>query len=129
VVLIRPEEGGLVLHTLYYVDELHQANKTDMAKGKFSAKELELAKTLISRLSAPFRPPAFHDTYRENVQRLIEQKKKGQKVTAIAQPRKAPVVDLMEALKRSLKSSESGPSKSVRSSASSKKAAGRRRAA
>ena len=132
VVLIRPEESGLVLHTLYYVDELHQANKMATPKSKFTAKELELAKTLISRLSAPFRPAAFHDTYRENVQRLIQQKQKGQKVTAIAQPRKAPVIDLMEALKRSLKSPEPGTSKpaaSHRGSSGSKRTAGRHRAA
>jgi DNA end-binding protein Ku len=60
-------------------------------------------------MQAPFKPAAFHDTYRENVERLIEQKKKGQKITAVKQPRKAPVIDLMEALKRSLKSA--APSK------------------
>jgi DNA end-binding protein Ku len=65
-------------------------------------------------LKAPFKPQEFRDEYRENVERLIAQKRKGQKVTQIEQPRKAPVIDLMEALKRSLKSS-SGSSKESRS--------------
>jgi len=62
-----------------------------------------MAKSLIGQLTEPFRPEQFHDSYRENVGRLIEQKKKGQKITAVKQPRKAPVIDLMDALKRSLK--------------------------
>jgi DNA end-binding protein Ku len=117
------------LHTLYYSGELHQANRADAAKTKFSAKELELAKTLISQMAAPFKPAAFHDIYRENVERLIEQKQKGQKITAVKQPRKAPVIDLMQALQRSLKSA--GPAKSAakRGSRPSRKTASRHTAA
>ena len=103
VVFIRPSEDGLVLHTLFYADELHPANKASAPKTKFSAKQLDLAKSLVSHLDAPFKPQEFHDTYRENVERLIAEKKKGGKITTVTQPRKAPVIDLMEALKQSLK--------------------------
>jgi DNA end-binding protein Ku len=119
IVLIRPSGGGLILHTLYYPDELHKTNKSETPKAKYSAKELELAKSLVSHLTAPFKPNEFHDTYRENVERLIKQKQKGQKITTVTQPRKAPVIDLMEALKRSL---ESGSKRA-------KKTAGRHKAA
>lgn len=119
VVLIRPSGGGLILHTLYYPDELHKTNKSETPKAKYSAKELELAKSLVSHLTAPFKPNEFHDTYRENVERLIRQKQKGEKITTVTQPRKAPVIDLMEALKRSL---ESGSKRA-------KKTAGRHKAA
>jgi DNA end-binding protein Ku len=74
-------------------------------------------------MAAPFKPAAFHDSYRENVERLIEEKKKGQKITTVKQPRKAPVIDLMEALKRSLKSAaspESAPDRNARPRASRK---------
>jgi DNA end-binding protein Ku len=94
-----------VLHTLYYADELHKANRSEAPKAKYSTKELELARNLVNHLKAPFRPQEFRDTYRENLQQLIRQKQKGQKVTAIKQPGKAPVIDLMEALKRRLKDS------------------------
>src|SRR5450432_1439856 len=104
VVLIRPAEGGLILHTLYYAGELHKANKSEAPKKSFTGKELDMAKSLVSHLTAPFKPEQFHDTYRENVERLIAEKKKGKKITLVPQPRKAPVIDLMEALKRSLKS-------------------------
>lgn len=105
IVLIRPSAGTLVLHTLYYVNELHKANKASAPKDKFTAKELDMAKSLMAHLTAPFRPDQFHDTYRENVERMIEEKKKGRKITAVKQSRKAPVIDLMEALQRSLKMS------------------------
>jgi DNA end-binding protein Ku len=102
VVLIRPSEGGLVLHTLYYPKELHKTHRSEAPKAKYSAKELELARTLINHLKAPFNPREFKDTYSENVERLIQQKRKGRKITEVEQPLKAPVIDLMDALKRSL---------------------------
>jgi DNA end-binding protein Ku len=105
VVLIRPSDGGLVLHTIYYPDELHQTHRGEAPKTKYSAKELELARNLVAQLKGAFKPQEFKDTYRENVERLIAQKQKGEKVTAVKQPAKAPVIDLMEALKRSLKTS------------------------
>src|SRR5580698_3015647 len=127
IVLIRPSGGGLILHTLYYPDELHKANKSEAPKAKYTAKELELAKNLVSHLTAPFKPAEFHDTYRENVERLIKQKQKGQKITTVEQPGKAPVIDLMEALKRSLEAGRSA--KSAPKSGRSKKTAGRHKAA
>ena len=108
IVLIRPSDGGLILHTLYYPDELHKANRSETPKAKYTAKELELAKSLVSHLTAPFKPQEFKDKYRENVERLIKQKQKGQKITMVEQPRKAPVIDLMEALKRSLDAGKTG---------------------
>jgi DNA end-binding protein Ku len=102
VVLIRAAGGGLILHTLYYEDELHKANKAEAPKTNFSAKELEMAKSLVQHLSGKFKLADFHDTYRENVERLVEEKSKDEKITTVKQPRKAPVIDLMTALKKSL---------------------------
>jgi DNA end-binding protein Ku len=124
IVLIRPSEGALVLHTLYYPDELHRANKAESPKAKYSSKELEMAKNLVDHLTAPFKPGEFHDTYRQNVEKLIEQKQKGQKVTPVKQPKKAPVVDIMEALKRSLQTVSpvgGAPAKHTRSRTGGKK--------
>jgi len=131
VVLIRPSDGELVLHTLYYPDELHRANRSETPKVKYSAKEMELAKTLVSHLTAAFKPDQFRDEYRENLERLIEQKRKGQKITVAKQPRKAPVIDLMEALKRSLKAGPApgSASKTAHRVGASKKTAARRRVA
>jgi DNA end-binding protein Ku len=130
VVLIRPDGGGLVLHTLYYEDELHKANKAEAPKTKFTTKELGMAKSLVEHLTAPWKLGEFHDTFRENVEKLIEQKQKGQKITTVTQPRRAPVIDLMEALKKSLQSSSKSQSVGkVAKTRSTKKTAGKRKAA
>jgi DNA end-binding protein Ku len=127
IVLIRPSGGGLILHTLYYPDELHKANRSETPKAKYTAKELDLAKSLVGHLTAPFKPEQYKDTYRENVERLIKQKQKGQKITTVEQPAKAPVIDLMEALKRSLDAGKSV--KAASKPRGQKKTAGRRHAA
>lgn len=131
VVLIRPADGGLVLHTLYYEDELHKGHKTEAPKTKFSEKELDMAKSLVQHLTSKFKLGEFRDTYRENVERLIDEKKKGERITTVKQPRKAPVIDLMEALKRSLQSKPPGKSSepSGRTRSSAKKATRKRKAA
>jgi DNA end-binding protein Ku len=60
VVVIRPTEEGMVMHTLYYENELHKVNASGrVTKTQFSAKEMQLAKSLISSLAAPFKPEAF----------------------------------------------------------------------
>ena len=104
IVIIRPGEAGMVLHTMYFVNELHKANEADggTKEGRFAAKEMDLAKRLIETLASPFKPEEYEDEYRKNVERLVEEKQKGQKVTAVKQPKAHPVVDILDALKRSL---------------------------
>ena len=103
IVLLRPAEGAMVLHTLFYPNELHEANRAaPKSKSKLPPQEVELAKSLVQHLAGPFKPSEFHDSYRENIERLIEQKQRGKPVSATARPKRAPVIDLMEALKRSL---------------------------
>jgi DNA end-binding protein Ku len=120
IVIIRPSEDGLVLHTMYFVNELHKANRGAKATdAKFGTKEIELAKRLIDALASPFKPEQFKDEYRGNVERLIEEKRKGRPVTAVEHPKTAPVVDIMDALRRSL-GSKAAPAKP------SAKAAGKR---
>jgi DNA end-binding protein Ku len=112
-VLIRAAGNQLILHTLYYEDELHAGNKAGGAKANGTAKELALAIQLVRQLAAPFKPEGFHDTYRENVEKLIEQKKRGKEITVEPKAKRAPVIDLMEALQRSLKASGSRESKTT----------------
>jgi DNA end-binding protein Ku len=65
-------------------------------------KELAMAKMLISSLEADFEPQKYHDAYRENLQKMIEDKIEGRKVVATPAAHVAPVIDIMEALKKSL---------------------------
>jgi DNA end-binding protein Ku len=107
IVLIRPDREGLLLHTLFYPDELHVSNRQPIpAKAAATKKELELAAQLIKQLSAPFKPAEFHDTYRENVEKLIERKENGEEAAKQPKAHKAKVVDLMDALRKSLAQKE-----------------------
>ena len=102
IVILRPGKKGILLHTMYYADEIRQVDEfrtdTDLVKPN----ELAMANMLIDTLKADFEPEKYHDTYRDNLMRMIEAKKEGQKVVETPEPHMAPVVDIMEALKRSL---------------------------
>ncbi len=103
IVVIRATDDGMVLHTMYFVDELHKKNAAGRGdKKKFDSKEMDLAKKLIDALASPFKPEQYEDEYRKNVAKMIEQKSKGQKVTAVKAPKVAPVVDILQALQKSL---------------------------
>lgn len=102
-VVIRPAERGLLLHTMFYQDEIRGEDEfpTD-ERAAVQEKELELANSLVGALSAPFDPGKYHDAYRERLESIIESKRRGKKIVAMPAPKIAPVSDLMEALQRSL---------------------------
>ncbi|MBI2816489.1 MAG: Ku protein [Acidobacteria bacterium] len=102
IVVLRPGQKGLLLHTMYFQDEIRQSNEFQTDTSQVKPKELELAKSLIESLAAPFEPGKYHDTYRENLTQMIQEKISGHKVVATPEPHVAPVIDIMEALKRSL---------------------------
>ena len=103
LVLIRPGRCGLILHTLYYHDEVRAREEFRTETTEIAARELELARLLVDALAAPFEPVKYRDRYRENLRALIEAKIRGQEVgEQVAEPALAPVVDILEALKASL---------------------------
>jgi DNA end-binding protein Ku len=104
IVVIRPREHGLTLHTMFYSNEIRAEGEYGRAdKGQIKEQERTLAQQLIESLAAPFEPDKYHDTYQAGLQNLIEAKSSGRKITATPHAQaKAPVIDLMEALKKSL---------------------------
>jgi DNA end-binding protein Ku len=103
IVVIRPRAQGLTLHTLYYSDEVRQVAEYGSAdKVELKDAEKKLALQLIQSLAAHFEPEKFQDHYRQSLRAMIEAKRKGEQVTEAAHPKLAPVIDLMEALKKSL---------------------------
>ena len=71
--------------------------------------ELKLAEMLVESLAAPFEPQKYHDTYRDNLQALIDAKIKGQEVVTPPHAEPAKVIDIMEALKQSLAAAKKPP--------------------
>ncbi len=105
LVLIRPFGKGLMLHTVYYSDEVRPAEDVDQAENEpVKDAELTLAKRLIDELTEKdFDPSKYHDQYRERVLEVAQQKVAGQQVTeAPPEQRRGQVIDLMSALKASL---------------------------
>jgi DNA end-binding protein Ku len=101
IVVIRPSGSELMLHTMFFADEIQRA---DIKAGadKFPEKEMQLAVQLIDSLSAKFQPERFHDEYKENVEKLIQQKQKGERMRPIKHEQPRPVTDILQALKKSI---------------------------
>jgi DNA end-binding protein Ku len=103
-VIIRPYEGGLTLHTIYYPNEIHEVK--EYGKGLpegMKSQEVDLASQFAKALIKPFKPEQFHDEYQARVQQLVDSKEKGQRAPTQEKVKKlAPVVDLMAALKKSI---------------------------
>jgi DNA end-binding protein Ku len=106
VVLIRTYQDGLMLHTMHYGDEVRGFGEIDHgADAPHKEAEVELARRLISDLSEKkFIPDKYKDGYRERVIEAAEQKMSGQEITEPpAEVQRGKVIDLMSALKESLK--------------------------
>jgi len=114
-VLLRPSHGGIMLHTMYYEDEVRRLENFGETKNiDLKDAEVKIAHQLIEALAAKFEPKKFHDTFEDNVKKLIKAKLEGKEVTPVEKPKKmAPVVDLMAALKESLAQMEKKPVKRV----------------
>ena len=102
IIVLRPGAKGILSHTMFYQDEIRQVDEFRTDTSLVKDKELAMAKMLISSLEADFEPQKYHDEYRANLQKLIEDKIEGRKVVEIPSERVAPVIDIMEALKKSL---------------------------
>ncbi len=110
LVLLRQAQGGLMMHALNYADEVRGFDEIDRGEGlTIKPGELDLAVQLIEQLaSSAFDPTKYIDDYRTKVLELIEQKVAGQEIVAApAQPARAQIIDLMEALKASLAAKQS----------------------
>ena len=103
--VVRVYKDGLMLETMYYPDEVRPASQVPGLEqlGHFDEKELETAKQLIEQLTTPFEPEKYKDTFREDVQHMLEEKMAGHVVsTPKTAPSRENVVDLLAALQASV---------------------------
>jgi DNA end-binding protein Ku len=103
---LRLHDGYLALIALRHAGEVVVASELKAPEGRaFDERERELAKKLVGALAGPFEHEPFRDEYRERLLELVEQKRKGKKITARKwQPEKVADDSLAAALERSLKS-------------------------
>jgi DNA end-binding protein Ku len=114
--LVAPQDRALMLMTLRFADELLPPEHLDLPAASLkgahiSTAELQMAQKLVDEMTAPWKPAAFKDTYRADLMRRIQEKIRKKQThdidigePAVAEKPKAQVIDLMEALRNSLKS-------------------------
>jgi DNA end-binding protein Ku len=119
LVAVRPHENGIVMHTLHHAAEIRgmdSVEELNSVPSKVNPQEVKLAKQVIETFEAPLNLKDYKDEYREGLQEIIDAKIEGKEV--VAQHVEAPpkVVNLMEALKRSLdavSSKKKAPAKAI----------------
>ncbi len=105
LVLIRPyRRKGLIMHYAYYASEVRNYDELGVpGEVAFRDVEIELAQKLIDQLSAKdFKPEQYRDEYEDRVRAAVEAKIAGQEVVIAEEAPRAQIIDLFEALKRSL---------------------------
>lgn len=112
---LRPKEGGLMLETLYYPDEIRARPEMDLEKVKITDRELEMAFALIDLLRKPFEPEEYKDHYREALTQVIDAKLEGREVVESPEPKESKVIDLADALRKSVEAAKkSKPKRATR---------------
>ena len=130
LVAVRPHGRGIVMHTLHHAAEIRSMDAVDeLASVPSSVKpdEIRLARQVIEMFEAPLDLQDYKDEYREGLQAIIDAKIKGQEVVAPAAEEAPKVVNLMEALRKSL-DSVNAKKKTPAKAAVAKPAAKRKRA-
>lgn len=97
VMILRSGKTGLIAHTMFYADEVRTVDEFRTNTAMVASKELDLAKTLIQALATSFDPDKFKNQFRERLHQLI-----ARQVAPVESPGPAKVIDIMDALKRSL---------------------------
>lgn len=110
LIIIRAKNHQMILNTLFFEDEI-KSNPNQEITEKVTQAELKLAKTLIQEMTAPFKPKQYKDEYHQKIKKAIEAKIAGKKIVAVKEKAQVPIVDLMEALKNSLKQTKKSKTK------------------
>ena len=124
IIILRPGRHEILAHTMFYVDEIRFDNEFRTNVEGIGAQELQLAKTFLEDIEAPFAPEEFKDAYREELEAMVAKKRAEAEVTSESQKpaAAAPVVDILEALRKSIAMARKPP---VAETAPGKKTPGR----
>jgi DNA end-binding protein Ku len=114
--LIRPHGDSLALETLFFAEDVRSRSEIEEAVGETEVQdmELELARQVIQSLAGEFDPEEFDNQHRTEIRQMLEAKLAGQEVKRPEPAPETPVVDLMEALRRSVQQVEEDGGKKPR---------------
>jgi DNA end-binding protein Ku len=117
LVAVRPFQRGIVMHTLHHAAELRGIDSVDELNGvpeKVKPEEMKLARQVIQTFEQPLNLASYKDEYREGLQRIIDAKIAGEEVVATSTEAPPKVVNLMEALRKSLDAVSAGKKKTAK---------------
>lgn len=102
-VVVRPHTEGLLLHTMFYPEEVREVPEFRRDTNvSVKPQEVALAEKLVEGLATDFDPAKYHDEYQGRLKQMIDAKREGQEVEEPSPKKRAPVIDLMQALQKSL---------------------------
>jgi DNA end-binding protein Ku len=130
--LIRSQGESLMLETLFFAEDVRPRSEIEEAVGETDVKdaELELARQVIGSLEGDFDATDFENEYRTELRQMLDAKLEGQEIARPAPVEETPVIDLMDALRRSVAEvQERGATDGSKAKAPAKKPARRKTAA
>src|SRR5262252_9062334 len=127
LVAVRPFERGIIMHTLHHAAEIRsidQVEELGSVPEKVKPEEIKLARQVIQTFEQPLDLATYRDEYRDGLQKIIDAKIAGQEVVSATMPEVAPrVVNLMDALKKSLDAVSTGKKRTAKAAGPMEKAA------
>jgi DNA end-binding protein Ku len=107
-VFLRPYQHGLLLHTMYFANEIRELPEYGVVEAfTLKPQEVKLTEQLIGTMTEPFKPQQYHNQFQDRLKKLVEAKQQGRAVEVGSEPKTAPIIDMMTALKKSLAASAS----------------------
>jgi DNA end-binding protein Ku len=104
-VFLRAYQHGLLLHTMYFANEIRRVPEFGALQAvNLKQQEIKLTEQLIVTMMQPFKAAHYHDEFQDRLRKAVEAKRRGQTVEVPEAAKRAPVIDMMEALKKSLAS-------------------------
>jgi DNA end-binding protein Ku len=108
-VFLRAYEHGLLLHTMYFSNEIHPLPQFGVIEAvDLKPQEVKLTEQLINTMTEPFKPNKYHDEFQDKLRKLIEAKQHGKTNEIGKEPGRSTVIDIKTALRKSLAASSSG---------------------
>jgi DNA end-binding protein Ku len=103
IVIVRPGDKGILAHTMFYADEVRREHEYPADAGLVTPREMDLAVLFVESLAGRFEPEKYRDSYRAGVEALVAARLQGKETVEAPPPGpKAEVIDIVEALQRSL---------------------------
>jgi DNA end-binding protein Ku len=118
LIALIPRDEGLLVQTMFFEEEIKELPKS-YSKQPVNEAELNMAKSLISSMDKPFDSSMYHDEYQARLRELISQKIAGKEIVSPASEPRGNVINLMEALQKSIEQNKTTP---IKKPASRKKA-------